>query len=205
MTLAEFKTAIEWEGKIQNNTEAIAQLGSIIDDAIIFLAQTHPELLVTSSDEYDLETDNPTVYTEALGVDKVQIQTGDGEPYDIPNEDQVVGPAPFPSWPKYYCIEGNANNSAASPKGIRVNLKPGLSDPNGEIFIVTWKKIPTLISGADLVPAAWIPFLKKEVLSRLTLQRSKAELDIVKAHKGDATQAIQAHMSTDSESVAASN
>lgn len=205
MTYQQLKDAVVWEGKIQNNTEALAQLNNLIEDVLIFIGQTHPELLLADPVTYDAETDNPTPYVACLGIESVEMQAGDLEAYELPHQDQVVGPPPFPNWPKCYTIEGNAATSAADPKGLRIRLIPSLTNPNSELLIVTYKKVPTLSANSDIVPAAWIPYLKKEILARLALQRAKAELDVAKAHKADATQAVQAHMSTESGSVAASN
>lgn len=207
MTRVELKDAIAWEGKLLNNTEALAELDTIIQDAMIFIGQTHPELLLITKEDFDINDSEATPYTDALGVERVEICTDAAleEFHELPEESQVVGPSPLgPGKPKCYHIEGNASTSAASPKGIRVVLSPAL-DPGGEIFTIWWKKVPTLTTDSHIVPSAWIPFLKKEVIARVTTQRAKGELDVAKIQMASAAQAVQVEVSSNSASVAASN
>lgn len=209
MTRAEFLTEIAWEGKIKGDTETLARIPSLIQDAMIFIGQTHPELLLMESITYDINTENPTDYVQALGVNKVElylpaISGGFDEPITLPEESKIVGPAPVPGWPKAYMIRGNAATSSVTPKGISVELIGGGSiDPGVDAFIVTWKMIPTLTDDTHVVPDAWLNILKKEVLARLAIKRN--EMEAGKAYGGATVQAAQVETQTDAESQTASN
>lgn len=207
MTLGELKDSVKWEGKIQNDTEALAELNNIVNDAIIFIGSTHPELLLIESPiTYDADTDNPTNYVNALSVQRVVFNPTNGdEPFELPEQSQVVGPAIRPNYPKCYYIEGNASTANASPKGLRVVLDPPLSDSDNESFNVWWKKVPALTADNDLIPNTWIPYLKRELLNRLSIQRAKTESEVAKIHEAAAARALQATVSNTSESTAPTN
>lgn len=208
MTRLELKDALQWEGRIDGNTEALSQLNGIISEAIVFIGQSHPELLLMESVDYDLDTDNPTDFVPALGIDRVELFGGNAvvEPCTIPEEGKVVGPAPIPGWPKAYCVEGNASESSSTPKGLSVRLIGGESlDVGVDGFTVWYKKIPLITDDTHLVPDPWIPYLKKECLSRLNVFRVKNDIEGSKAYLAGATQALQAEIATDTQSTAATN
>lgn len=204
MTRLQLKEALAWEGKIQNDVDALAQLDSIILDAAIFIGQTHPELLLINEVVYDIASENPTPFVAALGIDKVELRgaTGLTEPATIPNENGVVGPAPLPGWPKCYSIQGNANTSNANPKGLSITLMGGDSlDIGVDEFVVYYKQVPQLTSDTDIIPDSWIVALKKECLARLALRRAKSELDASKGYTAGFVQGVQAENATDNASV----
>lgn len=206
MTLQTLLDAVTYEAKLSNDTEAIAELPNQVADIILVLAQSHPELFVKASESALLFSDNPTPYTDALGVLRVTITDPDtGEEIDIPYEDQIVGPPPRPTWPKSYAIDGNANDSAADPKGIRVNLQPAYNINDTLAFTVYWKKTPVISDPTHIVPAAWIPYIKKELLARIAIHRAKGEGDNAKAYMAGSQQALQVEISSNTETSSPTN
>lgn len=208
MTRLQLKEAVTWEGRLTGDDVAIAELNEIISDAIVFIGQSHPELLLVESTTHDISTANPTPYVQALAVDRVELQgvAGLTESATIPEEGKVVGPAPLPGWPKCYNVEGNAANSSVDAKGLRVRLSGGGSlDVGVDTFTVWWKKIPTLTNDTHIVPDAWVPYLKKEILARLALFKAKGDLEVAKGYTLGAGQALQAHTQDAAQSTASSN
>lgn len=208
MTRLQLKQAVTWEGKLDGNTAVIAQLDSIISDAIVFVGQSHVELLLIEPIQYDLASENPTPIEQALAVDRVELFGAEGVTEDctIPEEGNVVGPAPLPGWPKCYSVEGNAASGSGVPKGLSVRLSGGGSlDIGVDFFTVFWKKIPTITDDTHVVPDAWVPFLKREILARLGLNRSKDEGENAKGYTVGATNALQTQTNNTNQSTTQTN
>lgn len=208
MTRLQLKDAIRIEGKLDGNTSIISELNNIISEQIVLIGQTHPELLLISSIEYDLASENPTPYEQALGVDRVELFGADGisEACSIPEEGNIVGPAPLPGWPKCYHVEGNAAVGSATAKGLSVRLNGGGSlDIGVDFFTVHWKMIPTITADDHIVPDSWVPYLKKECLARLGLYRSKDEGENAKGYSVGAGTALQAEVQNDAQTNSSTN
>lgn len=206
-TRGAFKAMITWEAKIAGNTESISQLNGIISEAIVFIGQSHPELLLIETIQYDIASENPTPFEPALAVDRVELGGGGlSENVTIPEEGKVVGPAPIEDWHKAYMVEGNAATSNATPKGLSVRLIGGGSvDIGVDFFEVTWKKVPLLEDDNHVIPDAWIPYLKQECLARIAMNRAKPEADNAKGYKVAGDNALKAHMQDSAQSTAQTN
>lgn len=207
MTRLELKQDLTWEGKIAGNTETISRLNGIISEAIIYLGQTHPELLIITPVAYPLDTLTETDFVPALGIERVELLgTAEGEEaVTIPEESKVVGPAPKSTWPKCYSISGSAAVSGQAIKGLKVSLSPPVLAGFGDQFIVWYKNIPQLLDDTHVVPDAWIPYLKQECLARIAKQRAKDEQENAKGYTVSGDQRLKAHVGTDTKSTSATN
>lgn len=203
MTLAEFKTQLNYEGKLENDTDAIAKLPNIIREAAIVLAQSHPELLSLKSLGMNLLLgDGFYTLTNALSIDRINYFTTTGMSWELPERDNIVGPAPVEGRPKCYVV----NRDFSVLDQLQIELSPGAGILASDSIIIWYKEIPTIAADEDLIPLAWYPFLMREVLARLATYRSEQnEAQQAQIYKADAQQALQVEVSNDAESKAASN
>lgn len=203
MTLAEFKTQLNYEGKLENDTDAIAKLPNIIREAAIVLAQSHPELLSLKSLGMTLLLgDGFYTLANALSIDRINYFTTTGMSWELPERDNIVGPAPVEGRPKCYVV----NRDFSVLDQLQIELSPGAGIIASDSIIIWYKEIPTIAADGDLIPLAWYPFLMREVLARLATYRSEQnEAQQAQIYKAGAQQALQVEVSNDAESKAASN
>lgn len=203
MTLAQLKTQLAYEGKIQNDTDAISKLDNLIFECAVVLGQSHPEiLLLTSVTTTPAAGVGTKTLTNAISIDRIDYTITTLEPYNIPERNNVVGPPPGVGKPKCYV----AYQDGTLVTQIKIQLIPQASIAPSDSFTIWYKTIPELNDDADIVPTNWIPFLMSAVLARLARYDAEVNaLQTAEAYKAGAQQALQVEVSNDSETLANTN